>query len=255
LNAQFYPRALIIAFRTLFRILIATGSQRVILIAVNDGSKPKLAMLFDLDGVIVHSMPLHVRAWETYLERLGIRVDDVERRMHGKRNSELVRDLIDASLAEDVVFEHGAAKERLFREMLLEAELNQHAVPGLREFLSRHADVPKAVGSNAEPANIDFVLDGLGLRPFFSVIVDGLQVNRPKPFPDIYLEAARQLEMRPAQCIVFEDSPTGVEAARSAGMRVVAVETTPTDFVGVNLSIKDFLDPQLEPWIQAQHAT
>jgi len=209
-------------------------------------------MIFDLDGVLIHSMPLHVTAWEQYLAALGIEIEDMERRMHGKRNSELVRDLIDRDLAEDVVFEHGAAKERLFRELMLKAGIEQYSVPGLLAFLERHADVPKAIGSNAELANIDFVLDRLGLRRFFPVIVNGLQVSRPKPFPEIYLEAAAQLKTAPKNSIVFEDSPTGVEAARAAGMRVVGVETTPTEFSGVDLQVKDFLDPRLEPWVQAQ---
>ncbi len=64
------------------------------------------------------------------------------------------------------------------------------------EFLERHKDVPKAIGSNAEPANIDFVLDRFGLRPYFQVIVHGQEVNRPKPFPDVYLKAADQLHAR-----------------------------------------------------------
>lgn len=176
----------------------------------------------------------------------------MERRMHGRRNSELVRDLLGNHLADDVVFEHGAAKERLFREMLLAAELNAYRVPGIAEFLERHRDIQKAVGSNAEPANIDFVLDRFGLRQFFPVTIDGSQVSRPKPFPDIYLKAAEKLQTAPANCIVFEDSPTGVEAALAAGMRTVGVETTPTEFHGIDLRIKDFLDPRLEPWLASQ---
>lgn len=209
-------------------------------------------MIFDLDGVLVHSMPLHVTAWERYLEGLGIQVDEMERRMHGKRNSELVRDLIGDDLADDVVFEHGAAKERLFREMLLKSELAASGVPGVLDFLERYPNVPKAIGSNAEPANIDFVLDGLGLRKYFSFVVDGHQVSRPKPFPDIYLKAAELLRTPPERCIVFEDSPTGVEAGLAAGMQVVGVETTPTEFVGVTLHVKDFLDAKLQPWMEAQ---
>lgn len=211
-----------------------------------------MALIFDLDGVLVHSMPLHTLAWERYLQNLDIQIPGLERRMHGKRNSELVRDLIDSTLPENVVFEHGAAKERLFREMLIASDIGQYRVPGLLEFLQRHEDVPKAVGSNAEPANIDFVLDRFNLRPFFQVVVNGMQVQRPKPFPDIYLNAAEQLGVPPPSCIVFEDSPTGVEAARAAGMRVVGVETTPTEFHGLDLRIRDFLDPQLEPWLAAQ---
>lgn len=211
-------------------------------------------MIFDMDGVLIDSMPLHVLAWERYLERLGISVEDLERRMHGKRNSELVRDLIDAHLPEDVIFRHGADKEQLFREMLLEKELSHAQIPGLIEFLKRHRGAPMAIGSNAEPENIEFVLERLGLRPYFQVTVNGMQVERPKPFPDIYLEAAKRLGTEPKNCIVFEDSPTGVEAGNAAGMRVVGVETTPTEFRGVQLRIKDFLDPALQPWLDAQVA-
>jgi HAD superfamily hydrolase (TIGR01509 family) len=209
-------------------------------------------MIFDLDGVLVDSTPLHILAWERYLAGLGISVENLERRLHGQRNFELVRDLIGAGLADDVVFRHGADKERLFREMLLAADPAQYRVRGLMEFLQRHPKVPKAVGSNAEPANVDFVLERFGLRPFFRITVDGMQVKRPKPFPDIYLTAAKNLGLEPRNCIVFEDSPTGAAAGQAAGMRVVGVETTETEFHGVQLQIKNFFDPALEPWLGAQ---
>lgn len=209
-------------------------------------------MLFDLDGVLVHSMPLHTEAWRRYLEKLGVTVEDIEHSMHGKRNPELVREWFGRDLADDAVLEHGAAKERLFRELMLAEDPALFRIPGLLEFLERHRDVPKAIGSNAEAANIDFVLDYLGLRRFFDVVVHGHEVSRPKPFPDIYLKAAERLGVEPSHCIVFEDSPPGVEAGRAAGMRVVAVETTPTEIEGYDLRVRDFLDPRLEPWLSAQ---
>jgi HAD superfamily hydrolase (TIGR01509 family) len=211
-----------------------------------------IGLLFDMDGVLVHSMPLHTLAWERYLQGLGLHIEDLERRMHGKRNSELVADLIDPNLSEDVVFAHGAEKERVFREMMLEEGIEKYRVPGVTEFLERHKDLPMAIGSNAEPANIDFTLDHFGLRPYFCVTVNGHQVDRPKPFPDIYLKAAELLGLEPGQCIVFEDSPTGVAAGLAAGMRVVGVETTPTQFQGVSLCIEDFTDPALEKWLEKQ---
>lgn len=211
-----------------------------------------MAMIFDLDGVLIHSMPLHIRAWERYLANFGMSCGDIEHVMHGKRNSELVRELFGPGLAEDVVFEHGAAKECLFREILREADLSACRVPGLIDFLERHKKVPKAIGSNAEPANIDFVVERLGLRGYFEVIVSGSEVQRPKPFPDVYLRAAQKLQSHPQDCIVFEDSPTGVAAARAAGMRVVGVETTPTEFEGVDLRVKNFSDPELQVWMRAQ---
>ena len=73
-----------------------------------------------------------------------------------------------------------------------------------------------AVASNAEPANVDFVLDAAGLRPYFRAVLDGHQVSRPKPYPDIYLRAAEILGSVPAECVIFEDSLTGIRAARAA---------------------------------------
>lgn len=209
-------------------------------------------MIFDLDGVLVHSMPLHTLAWERYLEGWGITVQDLETRMHGKRNPELVREFLDPKATDEVAIEHGAAKERLFRKLMREAGFAQFQIPGLINFLDRYRDVPKAIGSNAEPANIDFTLDECDLRRFFHVTVNGMEVERPKPFPDIYLKAATLLGKQPEDCIVFEDSPPGAEAGIAAGMRVVGVETTPTQFRGVALRISDFNDPVLEPWLQAQ---
>jgi beta-phosphoglucomutase len=223
-----------------------------ILDAVRAGLHPEMAMIFDLDGVLVDSMPLHTEAWRQYLENMSLEVEDLETRMHGKRNPELVLDLIGGDLTEDAIFEHGAAKERLWRELMLKGGIHEYQVRGLTEFLERYKEVPKAIGSNAEPANIDFVLEHFDLKYFFDVVVDGHQVSRPKPYPDIYLKAAGLLGVKPANCIVFEDSPTGIEAGCAAGMRLVGVETTPTEFKGVDLHIKDFLNEELDAWLGAQ---
>ncbi len=165
-------------------------------------------------------MPLHTQAWSAYLEQLGLPTPDaaIASRMHGKRNDDIVEDFIGRGLDPPAVFEHGAAKERLYRQ-LMATRLKEHLVRGVEAFLMRYEGLPMAVASNAEPANVDMVLDGAGLRSRFRVVVDGQQVDRPKPFPDVYLRAASLLGVSPRKCIVFEDSPTGVEAGRSAGMQ------------------------------------
>ncbi len=213
---------------------------------------PGLALIFDLDGVIVDSMPLHTLAWRTYLQRLGIAAtdDDIETRMHGRRNDDIVVHFIASDLQPAEIFEHGAAKEQLFRD-LMRTQLTQHLVPGIVDLLDRYQGVPIGLASNAEPANIDFVLDGTGLRSHFQAIVNGHQVQRPKPFPEVYLRASELLGVAPRNCIVFEDSPTGVEAARAAGCRVVGVQTHSADLTNVDLSILNFEDPRLESWLQA----
>lgn len=208
-----------------------------------------LALIFDLDGVIVDSMPLHTEAWRTYLSWHGIPPDDVVERMHGRRNDEIVALFFGASLTPDQIFQHGAAKEALFRKLMSPC-LDAHLVPGLNRFLDRCPGTPLGLGSNAEPANVDFVLDGAGLRRRFDVIVDGHQVRHAKPAPDIYLKAAELLKVPPHDCIVFEDSPAGIEAARRAGSHVAAVQTFQGHLPSVDLIIRDFEDSALESWLR-----
>jgi beta-phosphoglucomutase len=214
---------------------------------------PGLALIFDLDGVIVNSMPVHERAWRQYLGSVGIDAGDIPSRMHGRRNDEIVRDFVGDEVDADTVIGHGAAKERLFRN-LLRADLRQHLVPGIEEWLEHLSGAPVALATNAERANIDFVLDGVaGLRRHFDVIVDGSQVARPKPAPDVFLRAAELLNIPPRNCVVFEDSPVGVAAARTAGMRVVGV-LTHSILGDVLFSVTNFLDPELDAWLSLQRA-
>src|SRR5271156_112527 len=142
-----------------------------------------VALIFDLDGVIVDSMPLHSESWRLYLERQGVACEDLDARMHGRRNDEIVREFIGRDLSPEEVFAHGAAKERLFREMM-GARLREYLVPGVEAFLESRNGGRTGLASNAEPPNIDFVLDGAGLRRYFDVIVDGHKGQRPKPYPD-----------------------------------------------------------------------
>ncbi len=212
-----------------------------------------LALIFDLDGVIVDSMPVHEQAWERYLASLGYDGSAVASRMHGRRNDDIVRDCLGPHAAPHVVEGHGAAKEQLYREMLGD-KLASHLVPGIAAWLERVAGAPVALATNAEPANVDFVLDGTNLRRHFRVIVDGSRVPRPKPAPDVYLRAATELGIPPRNCIVFEDSPVGVESARSAGMRVVGVLTHASALAGTVFVITDFRDPSLGLWLSRQEA-
>lgn len=195
-------------------------------------------------------MPLHTEAWRAYLDQCGLPYEDLEEKMHGRRNDVIVLDLFGTDLEPAAVFAHGAAKEKLWRQMMAPC-LEQHLVPGIRELLEQTPQWPKAVGSNAEPANIEFVLDGANLRSYFQVIVDGHQVQRPKPYPDVYLRAAELLGIKPGNCVVFEDSPAGVEAARSAGTRVAGVQTHGAPLPGADVIIHNFLDPALEPWLRS----
>jgi beta-phosphoglucomutase len=219
---------------------------------LNAWLRPGMAMVLDMDGVIVDSNPLHVKAWMLYNRRFGIDAGDpLAENMYGRRNDEIVREFFGPELTAEEVAAHGAAKEQLYREMS-EPRLAETLVPGVREFLQRHAGQPVGLATNAEPANVDFILDGGGLRAYFQVVVDGHQVQNPKPHPEIYLRAAELLSAAPRNCIVFEDSYSGIAAARAAGARIVGLRTTHHELPGADLAIDDFRGPQLEAWLRAQ---
>ncbi|HME07631.1 MAG TPA: HAD family phosphatase [Bryobacteraceae bacterium] len=209
-----------------------------------------MPLIFDLDGVIVDSMPLHIESWGIYLQRLGTSAVDIAERMHGRRNDEIVREWIGPDLTDAQVTWHGAEKEKLYREMMRPV-VRRQLVPGVEDFLQSYPAVKKAVASNAERPNIDLILDGSDLRHHFYVVLDGQQVQRPKPFPDIYLRAAELLGVGITDCVIFEDSPAGVAAGLAAGAQVVGVLTHPTELRGVDLLIRDFRDMNLRAWLES----
>ncbi len=211
-----------------------------------------LALIFDMDGVIIDSNPVHRESWSAFNRRYGVETtEEMHQRMYGKRNDEIVRDFFGADLPESEIAARGAAKEELYREMIAD-HLEDLLVPGLRDFLVEQQGVPMALASNAEPANIDFLLDRAALRRYFSAIVDGHQASRPKPHPEIYLRASGLLGIAPANCIVFEDSYSGVAAACAAGMRIVGVRTTHGNLPSTSINVDNFSSRYLRSWLAEQ---
>jgi beta-phosphoglucomutase family hydrolase len=211
-----------------------------------------LALIFDMDGVIVDSNPAHREAWTRFNLQYGLQTtEDMYLRMYGRRNDQIVRDYFGPELSDEEVAARGRAKEALYREMIAD-RIEAMLVPGLRAFLDRHRDLPMAVASNAEPENINFLLDRAGLHPYFQTVVDGQQVSNPKPQPDVYLLAAKLLGVSASRCIVFEDSPFGVKAGVCAGMRVIGLRTTYVNLPDVVLSVDNFMSGELKEWMQAQ---
>jgi HAD superfamily hydrolase (TIGR01509 family) len=202
-----------------------------------------------MDGVIIDSTVTHTEAWKGYLLTHGIEIPDIEQRMLGKHNDEIVRDFFPSGdLTPELIRTHGARKEQFYRDLIAPVFASR-LVPGIHDFLSRVKVSPTGLATNAEPANIEFVLERAGLRNCFQAIVSAHDVDRPKPFPDVYLHAAKLLHVAPENCVVFEDSLSGVAAARAAGMRVVGVLTTLSGFVNVDLTIRDFRDSRLNQWV------
>jgi beta-phosphoglucomutase family hydrolase len=211
-----------------------------------------IALIFDMDGVIIDSNPMHRESWVAFNRRYGLETtEEMHQFMYGKRNDQILRGFYGDRITAEEVEARGNAKERLYREMIA-GRTETMLVPGLRAFLERHRDLPMGLGSNAEPRNVAFVLEETGLRRYFRAVVDGHQVRQPKPHPDVYLRVAELLETEPANCIVFEDSHSGVAAAAAAGMRVIGLRTTDVNLPGTIFTTDNFLSGELELWLQAQ---
>jgi beta-phosphoglucomutase len=194
-------------------------------------------VVFDMDGVIVDSEPIHERATDEYLASLGATVgQDLRDDMLGRR----VRELTDAiavrlGLPPERVL---AEREAVFWRLLAEGEGLQ-PMPGLHTAIARLTDagLPLAVASSGTRAYVAHVLVRLDVRPAFKAVVCGEDVVEGKPHPAIYLRAAALLGADPGDCVAIEDTVHGVTAARAAGMRVVAVPndlTAGMDFRGAD---------------------
>ena len=187
----------------------------------------KRAFIFDMDGTIVDNMAFHTRSWVTFFERRGHAIDPDEffRATAGRQGREIIRTYVGEHLTDEETRSLNEEKESVYRELYQPHLRTVDGFDGLVEEARKHG-VALAVATSAPTANIEFTLDGLDLRRHFDVIVGAADVARGKPEPDGFLLAARRCGADPADCIVFEDAPLGVEAARRAGMRCVVLTTT-----------------------------
>lgn len=186
------------------------------------------AFIFDLNGTMIHDMEYHTRAWQSLLNNdLGgnFTWDEVKTQMYGKNQELLVRVFGPDKFTEAEMGRLSVEKEKRYQQ---EYRPHLQLLPGLMKFLeaAHQRQIPMAIGSAAIMFNIDFVLDNLNIRHYFTAIVSADDVTLSKPHPETFLKAAQQLGAAPTDCVVFEDVPKGVEAARNAGMQTVVLTTT-----------------------------
>ena len=185
------------------------------------------ALIFDMDGTMVDSMPFHAKSWGEFTRRhcIAMDVDEVLRRTTGRNGVECMHELFGRKMGDDEALQLVAEKEGIYRELFAPVFAE---VRGFRAFARQAAQrgLQLAVGTAGDRHNVEFVMSRLQMAPAPVAVVGGDQGLPGKPEPAIFLEAARRAGVPPAQCIVFEDAPLGIEAARRAGMRAVAVCTT-----------------------------
>jgi beta-phosphoglucomutase len=185
------------------------------------------ALVFDLDGTMVDNMALHAEAFAEFNARHGLAPFTLQRRaeLDGKRNRDIFPVLFGRELGEDELRRLSAEKEGLYREL---SRGRLQLMPGLARLLALAAErqVAVAIATSAPEENVRHTLTELDLLPLLPRVSRSDQVPRGKPFPDVFLAAARLVDVPPGECLAFEDAPVGVSAAMAAGMRCIAVATS-----------------------------
>lgn len=185
------------------------------------------AVIYDVDGTMVNSEPLHVAAWQSALQAYGRKLTDLSEefraRMAGKKPAAIAEGMVSElhlSISSDALLQK---KTILFQE---EANANLIGMPGIVESVRRLSEsgYELAIGTSLDRAYIDFVLTRLRLVGAFRVIVTGDQIKNGKPHPETYLTVVAKLHRQPTECVVLEDAASGIQSAKAAGAWCIAVE-------------------------------
>jgi len=211
------------------------------------------AFIFDLNGTLIDDMKYHTDAWyEILTKELGadLSYEKLKKEMYGKNAELLVRVFGEDRFSVEEMENHSLEKEKKYQKLY---KPNLKPIDGLENFLAKShgSKIAMGIGSAAIMFNVDFVLDNLDLRKYFTSLISADEVELSKPDPETFLKGAKALGVKPEECLVFEDAPKGVEAARNAGMDAVVLTTMHDkdefdEYDNIILYISDYNDPRLE---------
>lgn len=203
----------------------------------------KLGVIFDMDGVIMDNNAYHETAWKEFCNNYGIHLTEEE--LHEFVFGRVAKDTLDfifkKELTSDEVERYVEEKEVIYRAIY---GPRIRPLAGLLEFLDDllKNQVPMTLATSAPPSNVTFAFSYLPIEKYFQYHLDASHIRKGKPDPEIYLRSIQYLGLSPGNCIVFEDSLSGIRAALGAGARVIGVTTThpASEMIGVAGVIKDF---------------
>lgn len=198
-------------------------------------------IIFDMDGVLADTGSIHFESWVKLAKEIGY---DFPKKLFdktfGQQSPTIVRMLVDPDVEESKISEWATLKEEYYREMVQDKLV---PLPGVIDLLKdlKNNGFKIAVGSSGPPENVELLLNALEIKNFFEVVISAAQVTRGKPEPDVFLIAAKELNVKPKNSIVIEDAPVGIEAARRAGMKVIALTTTHNkeELVNADIIVRD----------------
>lgn len=206
------------------------------------------AVLFDIDGTLLDNNEYHKKSWMQYLEGQGKEIsdEDFNEYLSGRTNMDAVKHMY-GEMTEDEAKKYYLKKEEIYRHMY---EPYIAPINGLTEFLKelKEHNIIMALATSGLQENIDFMFEHVPIKQYFTKIVQAKDVDKGKPEPEIFLKTAEAVGVPAENCIVFEDSISGVQAGKAAGMKVIALTTThtPEELHEANLVIKDYTEVNFE---------
>lgn len=206
------------------------------------------AILYDLDGTIVNTDPLHYQVWREMLQEYGVEIDEAfyKNHMSGRLNPQIVRDLM-PEWSTEAIYQFSDRKEACFREVAG----NLTPLPGLGDAIAWATErgLKQAVVTNAPRVNAEYMLDVLNLTAAFDRVAISAEVGIPKPDPAPYEFILKEFGISSGEALAFEDSPSGMQSAVAAGIKTVGIATTqePSELyaLGAVLVISDYTDLRL----------
>jgi len=209
-------------------------------------------VIFDLDGVLVDTGWAHRQAWYDLAEKEGFQMtDEFFYGTFGMQNYQIIPMLLGPQLPAQEIERMSQWKEKRYRELIAE---KLTLATGVKELLDelKNRGFLLAIGSSAPRDNLELIFRRLNLRHYFDAHITNEEVSKGKPSPETFLKAAEKLSLPPSRCVVVEDAVQGVEAARAAGMPVIAVTTTraPADLQKADLIVDSLAELKSEDFLK-----
>ncbi len=201
------------------------------------------AVIFDLDGTLIDNNSFHRKTWEVYLEKMGKKISEEEfnAHMNGRTNKDAIEYIYGRKMDAEESMKYTLEKEKLYREIY---QPYIKPIPGLIELLKilHDKNIPMAIATSGIQPNIDFMFEHIPIKKYFKAVVNSSHIKKGKPHPEIYIKTAALLNVEPQNCLVFEDAVVGINSAKAAGMKVIAVATThpKEELNGADMIVDDY---------------
>jgi len=199
------------------------------------------AVIFDMDGVLADTGPVHFESWVKMTSEIGVEfTKEFFEQIFGQQSPEIIKKLMGPNVNEITIEKLANLKEKYYRDMVKD---QLKPLPGVIELIKElyNLKFKLAVGSSGPSENVELLLTSLKIKKYFNAVITAAEIKRGKPEPDVFLEAAKRVKVKQSQCVVIEDAPVGIESAKRAGMKCIALTTThpEKELFNADLIVKD----------------